>query len=105
MRKPKIHLGCGIENDRGMSTLLIGKDTVSNCIKKSQVTGLDFITAGPIPPNPSELIINGEFDKIIAELKQSYDIIIVDNPPVGLVTDGISIIRQAAIPIYIFRAN
>ena len=105
MRKPKIHLGFGIENDRGMSTLLIGKDTVSNCIKKSQLTGLDFITAGPIPPNPSELIINGEFDKIIAELKQSYDIIIVDNPPVGLVTDGISIIRQADIPIYIFRAN
>lgn len=105
MRKPKIHLGFGVENKAGMSTLLIGKDKIEHCINQSELKGLDFITAGPIPPNPSELIINGEIDRIIEELKQSYDTIIVDNPPVGLVTDGISIIQKADYPLYVFKAN
>ncbi|MEQ9064223.1 MAG: polysaccharide biosynthesis tyrosine autokinase [Vicingaceae bacterium] len=105
MRRPKIHSGFGVENEKGMSTLLISKDTVENCIHKSKLDNLDFITAGPIPPNPSELIINGKIQDILAELKKSYDVIIIDNPPVGLVTDGISIIQQADYPIYIFRAE
>ncbi len=105
MRKPKIHSGFGVANDNGMSTLLINKDEISNCIHKSKLDNLDFITAGPIPPNPSELIINGKLEGIIDQLKKSYDVIIIDNPPVGLVTDGISIIKQADYPIYIFRAE
>ncbi len=105
MRKPKIHIGFGVENNAGMSTLLIGKDSINNCISHSELKGLDFITAGPIPPNPSELIINGEIDSIIEELKKTYDTIIVDNPPVGLVTDGISIIKKADYPLYVFKAN
>ncbi|MCT4579974.1 MAG: polysaccharide biosynthesis tyrosine autokinase [Flavobacteriales bacterium] len=105
MRKPKIHIGFGVENKSGMSTLLIGKDQIENCINKSELNGLDFITAGPIPPNPSELIINGEIDKILETLKEKYDTIIVDNPPVGLVTDGITIIKKADYPLYVFKAN
>lgn len=105
MRRPKIHAGFGVENEKGMSTLLISKDEISNCVHHSKQENLDFITAGPIPPNPSELIINGKIDDILNELKKSYDVIIVDNPPVGLVTDGISIIQKADYPIYIFRAE
>ncbi|MBK6834531.1 MAG: AAA family ATPase [Bacteroidetes bacterium] len=58
MRKPKIHKGFGTNNERGMSTLLIGGNTIAECINKSTLSSLDFITAGPIPPNPSELIIS-----------------------------------------------
>ena len=105
MRRPKIHSGFGVQNERGMSTLLINKDNLENCIHHSKQENLDFITAGPIPPNPSELIINGRIEVILNELKGIYDVIIIDNPPVGLVTDGISIIQQADYPIYIFRAE
>ena len=105
MRKPKLHLGFGAENKNGMSTLLIEKDSVENCIRHSDLDGLDFITAGPIPPNPSELIINGKLDGLIEKLKLDYDMIVTDNPPVGLVTDGIPIIQRADYPIYIFKAN
>lgn len=105
MRKPKIHIGFGVENKSGMSTLLIGKDKIENCINHSELKGLDFITAGPIPPNPSELIINGEIDRLVEELKQTYDTIIIDNPPIGLVTDGLSIIKKADYPLYVFKAN
>jgi capsular exopolysaccharide synthesis family protein len=105
MRKPKIHLGFETDNEYGMSTLLIGRDTVEKCIRKSSLENLHFITSGPIPPNPAELIINGKLETIIEELKQQYDIVIIDNPPAGLVTDGIPIMSRADFPIYIFRAN
>ncbi len=105
MRKPKIHVGFNVDNNEGMSTLLIKKSKISDCINSSELNGLDFITAGPIPPNPSELIINGEIDEIVKELKKTYDTIIIDNPPVGLVTDGLPIIKKADFPIYVFKAN
>ena len=105
MRKPKIHKAFEVENIQGMSSLLIGKAKIENCIQKSRLENLDFITAGPIPPNPSELLLNDELVKIIDKLKEDYDYIISDNPPVGLVTDGIVLIQKADIPIYVFRAD
>ncbi len=105
MRKPKIHVGFNVENATGMSNLLIGKANVKDCIKSTTLENLDFITAGPVPPNPSELIINGELDKIVEELKKSYDLIIFDSPPSGLVTDGIPILQLVDYPIYVFRQN
>lgn len=105
MRKPKIHLGFGVENVRGMSTLLIDRDKLENCIKHSSLEGLDFITAGPIPPNPSELIISQRMTDLLTELKTRYDVVLIDNPPVGLVTDGIPMIQIADYPIYIFRSD
>jgi tyrosine-protein kinase Etk/Wzc len=105
MRKPKIHLGFGVQNIKGMSTILIEKDSIENCIQHSVMENLDFITAGPIPPNPSELIISEKMNEVLEKLKAMYDIVIVDNPPVGLVTDGITIIQKADYPIYIFRAD
>ena len=105
MRKPKIHVGFGVPNDKGMSTILIGRNSIADCVFKSSLTNLDFITAGPVPPNPSELIISTKMADIIEELKKMYDLIVIDNPPVGLVTDGIKIIKMADYPIYVFREN
>ncbi len=105
MRKPKIHQGFDSDNLEGMSTLLIGKSDLKSCIRSGKVDNLDFITAGPIPPNPAELILNKRMHEILAQLKELYDVIIVDNPPIGLVTDGLPIIKLADNPIYIFRAD
>ncbi|MEX1131814.1 MAG: polysaccharide biosynthesis tyrosine autokinase [Flavobacteriales bacterium] len=105
MRKPKIHLGFGVENLQGMSTLLIGKHDLETCVRKSELEGLHFITAGPIPPNPSELIISKPMDDLLEVLRGMYDVVLIDNPPVGLVTDGIPMIQRADYPIYIFRSD
>jgi capsular exopolysaccharide synthesis family protein len=105
MRRPKIHIGFKAENTKGMSTLLIKKDTLQDCIQDSSLENLHFITAGPIPPNPSELVISKRMDELIAELKTMYDIIMIDTPPVGLVSDGITMIQKADFPIYIFRSD
>ncbi|TVQ18511.1 MAG: polysaccharide biosynthesis tyrosine autokinase [Bacteroidetes bacterium] len=105
MRKPKIHLGFNVENINGVSTILSNIDTIDDCIQPSRVKNLDFITAGPVPPNPSELILTPRMDEMINYLKSKYDYVIVDNPPVGIVTDGMKSILMADYPIYIFKAN
>ena len=105
LRKPKVHLAFDTENTKGISTILIDRHGVAECIQSTKLPNLDFIPAGPTPPNPSELILNTSFDAMIAQLYQVYDVIIVDTPPVGLVTDGILVMRKADIPIYIVRAN
>jgi len=105
MRKPKIHIGMNVNNEHGMSTLIVGHSTLEQCIKSSEIEGLDFITAGPVPPNPSELLLSERFRDIQDELKEIYDVIIIDNPPIGLVSDGVRILTEADIPIYVFKAN
>ncbi|MDG1271766.1 MAG: polysaccharide biosynthesis tyrosine autokinase [Flavobacteriales bacterium] len=105
MRRPKINKGFGVDNNYGMSTVLIGKSTIKEAIRHSDQEGLDFITAGPIPPNPSELIISERMGQIIEELKLEYDMVVIDTPPVGLVTDGVTLIQKADYPLYIFRAD
>ncbi|MFM1932074.1 MAG: hypothetical protein RL226_1377 [Bacteroidota bacterium] len=105
MRKPKIHKGFGVDNTVGMSTVLIGKSSLEESIRKSDIDNLDFITSGPLPPNPSELIISESMNQLLVQLRQMYDLIVIDTPPVGLVTDGLPIIQQADYPLYIFRAD
>jgi capsular exopolysaccharide synthesis family protein len=104
MRKAKNNLATD-DNTKGISTILIRKNKWQECILKTPLDNFDFIPSGPHPPNPSELLLNGEFTGILDELKQHYDFIILDTPPVGLVTDGIMAMRRADISIYVFRAN
>ncbi len=105
MRRPRMSKIFDVENDRGMSTILIGKDNVSDCIHKTELDNLDFITSGPIPPNPAELILSQKLEETVQELKKKYDFIIFDTPPLGLVTDGLDIVKKVDFPIYIFRAD
>jgi len=105
MRKPSIHKGFDTENLMGVSTILSGIHRIEDCINKSQISNLDFISAGPIPPNPSELILTPKMESMLEYLKTHYDYIIIDNPPVGLVTDGMKGLLLAEYPVYIFKAN
>lgn len=77
MRKPRVHLSFGDANlDKGVSTLLIGKDKIEDCVVESRIENLHYINAGPTPPNPAELLLNGEFDDFLEKLKRTYDLII-----------------------------
>ncbi len=106
MRKPKSNsISQNIDSSKGVSTILIRKHTWEECIVKTAIENLDFIPSGPQPPNPSELLLNGEFTNMLEGLKTKYDFILLDTPPVGLVTDGIMAMKRADISIYVFRAN
>ena len=111
IRKPR--LGELFElNDtaRGITNLLV-KDSPSEEQIKQQILPsginkhLDIMTAGPIPPNPAELVARASLDLIMEQLRQMYDYIIVDTAPVGLVTDALAIGRVCDATVYVCRAD
>ena len=69
------------------------------------VPGLDVICAGPVPPNPAELLLSTKVDALFAELRDKYDYVIVDTAPIGLVSDTFTLDRIADAAIYVCRAN
>ncbi|MDI1235623.1 MAG: polysaccharide biosynthesis tyrosine autokinase [bacterium] len=105
MRKPKIHVGFNVENNQGISSILSGISEWRNTIHKSSLKNLDFITSGPIPPNPNELLLKQEFDDLLENLHQDYDIIMADNPPIGLVTDANNVFKKCDLSIYVVRSG
>ena len=105
LRKPKIFEDFNIKNDIGVVNYLIGQKTIDEVIQKTHIPHLDVITSGPIPPNPSEIIIGASMKEFMRLLKTRYDYIILDTPPVGLVSDAIELAEYADLTLYIMRQN
>jgi tyrosine-protein kinase Etk/Wzc len=105
LRKPKLHYSFGSDNSVGLSTLLVGKSTFQETLRKTEYENLDLITSGPIPPNPSELILSTAMANLLEDLKTKYDYIMIDTPPIGLVTDGTSTLISADVALYVVRAD
>ena len=106
MRRPMLHKVFSLTNKIGMSTVLSKKSELKEVIwEHKKIKNLDIITSGPIPPNPSELMQAGKIEEIINELRTEYDYIIVDSPPMGLVTDALLIMKQADISLVVFRSE
>jgi len=106
MRKPKDDQPFPFNNaGKGISSVLINQATWQECIQKSSIENFDVIPAGPHPPNPSELLVNGAFHKLVEEFRAAYDFVIMDTPPVGIVTDGIMAMKQSNPGISLVKAN
>ena len=105
LRKPRLDKCFGVDNIKGISTILISKHHYTECVHKSEIENLDYITSGPLPPNPSEIILGNKLKELIEEIKQSYDLIVIDTPPVGIVTDALVTYQLADNPIYVMRAG
>lgn len=105
LRKPKIFEDFDLKNDIGVVNYLIGQKTIDEVIQKTQIPYLDLVTSGPIPPNPSELIMGQSMSELISELKSRYDYIILDTPPVGLVADALELVQYCDVTLYIIRQN
>lgn len=106
MRKPKVHLAFGgVSSQDGMSTLITGKSSLKASIQKTEIENLHFVSAGPTPPNPSELLLQKEFEKLLEQLRKQFDVIILDTPPVGLVTDARLAMVKSDIQLYVVRAD
>lgn len=106
MRKSKNEkYPAGSDASKGMSTILIKRNSWKECLIQTSLENFDFIPSGPHPPNPSELLADGEFVEFLDDLRKHYEFIIIDTPPVGLVTDGIMAMKRSDISIYVFRAN
>lgn len=106
MRKPKIFSDFGLANDQGLSTYLSSQEKDwSKVVKPSGFANLDIILSGPTPPNPAELLVNERFNLLIRELKSKYDVIILDTPPVGLVSETLDLLSMVDVNLFVFRQN
>ncbi|MEG2708742.1 MAG: CpsD/CapB family tyrosine-protein kinase [Vagococcus sp.] len=104
LRRPTVHRSFDTENNKGLSSLLsIRRMSLGEVIQPSDVRNLDLITSGPISPNPSELLASSRMRKVLHILKQEYDFIIFDVPPVGTVTDAQLIASQVDGAVFVVR--
>tara|TARA_Y100000589_G_scaffold72779_1_gene65764 strand:- start:10651 stop:13071 length:2421 start_codon:yes stop_codon:yes gene_type:complete len=105
MRKPKIFNDFKLANDIGLSSYLSSQNSKEEVIQNTEFENLDIILSGPIPPNPSELLSLNKMEEFIKELKKTYQNIIIDTPPIGLVTDGLILMNHSDVNIYVIRQN
>ena len=104
LRKPRIVEDFGIENKIGCSNYLSGNATLDDILVSSGYSeNLSIAPSGPTPPNPSELIISDRMPKLIEELSERFDKIIIDTPPVGLVSDGLQISDYVNATVFVVR--
>jgi len=93
MRRPQVHAYFQIENNTGLSAYLAGNAS-KDLITRQVVSNLDILTSGPVPPNPSELLSSGRLDVLLEKVKEKYDMVIMDAPPLG-VADAMILSRKA----------
>ena len=105
LRKPKLAEEFNLSNDVGVVNYLIKQKTVDEIINHTHIPHLDVILSGPVPPNPAEMIMSEGMGELIQELKQKYDYIILDTPPVGLVSDALELAQYCDVTLYIVRQN
>ncbi|KQW97661.1 polysaccharide biosynthesis tyrosine autokinase [Flavobacterium sp. Root420] len=105
LRKPRLADEFNLTTQLGVVNYLIKQNSLSEITNSTQIPNLDVILSGPIPPNPSELILSDAMKELVDELKQKYDYIILDTPPVGLVSDALELAQYADVTLYIVRQN
>ncbi|WP_317125181.1 polysaccharide biosynthesis tyrosine autokinase [Flavobacterium macacae] len=105
LRKPKIFADFNLQNEVGVVHYLIGQKTLAAITQRTEIPYLDVITSGPIPPNPSELLLGESMSELLEELKKEYDYIILDTPPVGLVSDALELAPFCDAILYVVRQH
>ena len=105
LRKGRLHKEFGIKRGKGLSQILLHTATTEEVISSTEVENLDIIPCGMVPSNPSELLGSKRYSELIEELKSKYDLIIIDTPPIMLVTDAALACRVAAQIVMVIEYN
>lgn len=88
LRRPTVHRTFSLSNQNGLSYYLSRQCSLPDVIQKTSIPNLDIITSGVIPPNPAEMLDSNQMSELLSELREQYDIILVDTAPLLAVTDG-----------------
>ena len=89
LRKPELHKIFGISEQVGLTNVLVDGLNYKTKVLPTHIEGLEILPVGVIPPNPSELLASNKMKRLLEEVKQDYDFVLIDAPPVGVVTDEI----------------
>lgn len=105
LRRPKVHKAFGLSLGQGITSVLVGEGTLDEVVQKTEVPGLEVVTCGAIPPNPSELLHTPRFSALLAEALSEYDRVLLDSPPLGAVVDAAVIAPQTHGVVVVARAE
>ncbi|PWT99990.1 MAG: hypothetical protein C5B52_09465 [Bacteroidetes bacterium] len=106
IRKPKILTNLGLKTGKGLTDYIVGNIKLDEIIQPiPEVQNLYIIGCGPVPPNPSELLLSEKVGELFQQLKERFDVIIVDTAPIGLVSDAMTLERYSDACFYIVRQN
>lgn len=94
LRKPTIHYAFNLSNMDGLTTVLTKDCSLVNAISTIDIPNLDILTSGPVPPNPSELLDSKSMEMVMKELKEDYDYVVYDTPPILAVADSQNIANK-----------
>ena len=105
IRKPTQHRMFNLKNDKGLSTILSGMSKLEDTIHKNVNGNLDIITAGPMPPNPSQMLTSEYMRNFMNEVSKMYDYVLVDTSPINIVSDALILSRDTAGVVLVTRAG
>ena len=103
LRKPRLQKIMDQKDSIGLSNYLIGSVTFDEIVQETKIKGLFFIPAGHIPPNPAELLENSLFEKFIKEVREKFDLVILDNAPISIITDSVNVGSKSDANVFILR--
>ncbi len=104
LRKPRVHTLFKEHNDRGVTTALLEPNQLMSCMLQSEVPNLSVLRAGPTPPNPADLMHSEAFGRLLEDLRSKFDRVVIDSPPIGLVTDGVILATRVDATVLVVRA-
>ncbi|MFT4011763.1 MAG: polysaccharide biosynthesis tyrosine autokinase [Nocardioidaceae bacterium] len=103
LRRPRAAVRLELDGAIGVTNTLVGRVKLDDALQTHPASGLDFLAAGPIPPNPAELLQSNAMSEMMAELRQRYDVVIMDAPPLLPVTDAALLSAKADGTILVVR--
>ncbi|MEQ1895769.1 MAG: polysaccharide biosynthesis tyrosine autokinase [Vicinamibacterales bacterium] len=105
MRRPRVHAVFGVPQEPGLSNVLVGNAALPVALHATGIPNLTVMAAGHLPPNPAELLGSAQYDQLISELKQHFDWIVVDAPPVMAVTDAAVLAHGSGGVVFVIGAD
>ncbi|WP_099330702.1 CpsD/CapB family tyrosine-protein kinase [Priestia aryabhattai] len=105
LRKPTAHYTFRLENHAGLTNVLTRQSTLGQAVQETEVRDLYMLTSGPIPPNPSELLSSNQMEEILKEMKQQFDMVIFDTPPILAVADAQILANQVDASILVVSSG
>lgn len=105
MRKGSLNKVLGVSRENGLSDLILNLCEPAEVIKTIYDAGIDFISTGKIPPNPSDLLLNERFEKLLTDYNKYYDLIVIDSPPILAVADASIIGRTTGVSLMVVKSG
>lgn len=103
LRKPTQHKLFKLKNEKGLSSILGGMCKFEDAVNRSVSGNLDVLTAGPIPPNPSQMFMSEKMDEFLKKVSSLYDYVIIDTSPINIVSDALTLSKSAAGVVLVAR--